>query len=262
MTTISKPLPHMHIKNGALKKIGTIAELWRYPVSSLGGEICPEVKIDPRGIKGDRDFALFDPSTGAVAAPEKDARWRAALFLNSTLGDDGKVHIHFPDGAHYDLSDPTLLFRLTRHFGFDVAVGQYAQTQAYVGSALPLICNRYDLSPLHLITDASVKRLAELMTLDNIDRRRFRPSIVLSTDAPALFLEDEWVGATLHFGDLKASVVEKTKRCGMTLIAQPELTEQPEILRTIVRQNGRSLGVYCGPSGSGELRVGSTVFME
>ena len=89
-----------------------------------------------------------------------------------------------------------------------------------------------------------------------------RPTIFLLTDDPNGFVEDEWIGSTLHFATVKARIFERTKRCGMTLIAQPELDEDPEILRSILRQNGRHLGVYCDVLEPGTLTVGESVYLS
>ena len=47
-----------------MRKIGRVREVWRYPVSSLGGETLASITVSPEGIAGDRRFALFDPETG------------------------------------------------------------------------------------------------------------------------------------------------------------------------------------------------------
>ncbi|WP_337797253.1 MOSC domain-containing protein [Rhizobium skierniewicense] len=249
-----------------MKQVGRIAELWRYPVSSLGGETCHTVNVDMNGIVGDREFGIFDTSTGLAAAPEKDVRWRSALFLRSTLDENGLPRIHFPDGAAVSVIDKTVLFRLSNHFGFDVGIGRYARTNLPEAAGLPIISNRYDPSPLHIITTQSLRTLARLASLDEMNQRRFRPSVLIETGSPdpeeSGFIEESWLGATLRLGAQRVQVSEKAKRCGMTLIAQPELTEQPEILRTLVRRNARNFGIYCHIPQPGTLTVEANVNLE
>ena len=46
----------------------------------------------------------------------------------------------------------------------------------------------------------------------------------------------------------------------MTLVAQPGLDEDPDVLRGIMKHNGRSLGVYAEPLASGVVAVGDRVY--
>lgn len=68
-----------------LELVGTIKEIWHYPVSSMAGEQRPSVNIDKGDISGDRIWCIADGLTGEPAAPEKEARWRPILFLQSRL---------------------------------------------------------------------------------------------------------------------------------------------------------------------------------
>jgi uncharacterized protein YcbX len=215
------------------------------------------------GIVGDRGFGIFDTSTGRAAAPETEARWRSALFLHSTLDENGLPRIHFPDDTDLSIIDETAPSHLSDHFGFDVGVGRYAHTNLSAAAALPIISNRYDPSPLHIITTQSLRELASIASLTEVNHRRFRPSVLIDTDPSdredSGFLEESWLEGTLYLGTLRVEVSEKAKRCGMTLIAQPELTEQPEILRTLVRHNARNFGIYCHIPQAGTLTVEANV---
>jgi hypothetical protein len=46
-----------------------VAELWRYPVHSLGGELLSEANLTTRGIEGDRLVRVVDPERRVLAAP-------------------------------------------------------------------------------------------------------------------------------------------------------------------------------------------------
>lgn len=240
-----------------METIGTIKEIWRYPVSSLGGEICREVIVGSNGVEGDRQYALFDPTSGSVAAPEKEPRWRPALFLNSATDEDGPK-IGFPDGSWLHLADPDLKKMLGAHFGFDVAVGRYGETDGRTAS-LPQVNNRYIVAPIHLVTTASLQVLQTLVPAATIDRRRFRPNILLEVESGTGFAETRWVDETVHLGGLIAKITEPAKRCGMTLIAQPGLNEEADVLRSIVRHANRSLGVYCEVLDPACVHVGTLV---
>lgn len=240
-----------------METIGTITEIWRYPVSSLSGEMCSEAIIGSHGVQGDRQYALFDPATGSVAAPEKEARWRPALYLRSVI-DAGGPKIGFPDGSWHYLVDPELRRMLGTHFGFDVAIGRYAELDPRTAS-LPQVKNRYSLAPLHLVTTASLRELETMLPAVQIDQRRFRPNIVVDVRDATGFTEIFWIGDTIQLDGMVAKVTEPTKRCGMTLISQPGLDEEAEVLRSIVRHAGRSLGVYCEVLVPARVDVGTSV---
>ena len=40
--------------------VGSVAELWRFPVKSMGGERLEEADITEQGVFGDRTYALID----------------------------------------------------------------------------------------------------------------------------------------------------------------------------------------------------------
>ncbi|MDH2088959.1 MOSC domain-containing protein [Rhizobium pusense] len=234
--------------------IGKVAEIWRFPVSSLGGERCKCAEIEPAGIVGDRRFALFDNVSGVAAAPEKDVRWRPALFLRSAI-DDGGVRITFPNGCNFYIEDSQLRLELSKYFGFDVGIGSYIDADPLAPS-LPTVENRYSRSALHLVTTSSLAELQQMSSDSTVDRLRFRPNILLETSNVTGFAEFQWIGKVISFGLAEVEVTDLTKRCGMILAAQPDLPEQPEILRTVLRKAGRAFGVYCEPVKIGNIESG------
>lgn len=241
-----------------MRRIGRVQEVWRYPVSSLGGESLASITVSPEGIVGDRRFALFDPETGLAAAPEKETRWRPALFITASHETTGLPVLRFADGAEYALDDGALPDRLAEHFGFPVAIG-------LVGAGdyrFPVVSNRYKPAPLHLVTTASTQALAAVTGLPPLDARRFRPSVLIETEDGEGFIENGWVGHALRIGDADIRVTEASRRCGMTLVAQPSIPEEPDVLRGIMRHNKRNLGVYAAPAESVTIRVGDAVYAE
>ena len=59
-----------------METLGTIAQLWRYPVKSFQGEQVEALEIAPGGAIGDRTLAVVDPAAGKVLAK---ALYRAAF---------------------------------------------------------------------------------------------------------------------------------------------------------------------------------------
>lgn len=242
-----------------MQEIGRVMEVWRYPVSSLSGEMRETVEVSPTGIAGDRRFGLFEHATGRLAAPEQEPKWRPALHLSAAQTDDLLPTISFPDRTSFPLDDPSLAGRLTAHFGFAVDIAAHAPPASGADRLFPTIPGRYAVSPLHLVTTASLFALAEKAGLSFADRRRFRPSILIATEAEG-FVENDWPGQTLTIGSVEVKVNERTRRCGMTLVSQPGLDEDPNVLRGIMRHNARSLGVYADPLGAGTISVGDPVY--
>jgi uncharacterized protein YcbX len=243
-----------------LKIVGKIAQVWRYPVSSVGGERLNAVFLDSLGASGDRQYALIDAASGLPAIPEKDARWRKSLQLTARCNEKDGVSLLFPDGRAFSIDDVQLRIHLTEYFDFPVAVAVYEDAKA--GSNFPVTRHRHEHAPVHLLTTSSLYHLANLRQTGSIDVRRFRPTFLIETDAADGFQEADWIGEKLRIGTLTLHVREETKRCGVTFLAQPNLREDPEILRNILRHNKRHLGAYCTVEGDCIIRQGDEVVMR
>jgi uncharacterized protein YcbX len=237
---------------------GRITALWRYPVSSVGGECLDIAEVDQFGISGDRLYGLFDAATGQVAAPEKESRWRPALFLSARIGSSGQVDVRFAGEDWISVSHTSVAGRLTAHFGFEVGIGRYGDHSV---ASTSKVSPRYAASPLHIVTTGSIRALEQMTGESSLDPRRFRPNILIETSLEA-FPEKDWLGRGLQVGSVCSRVTEETKRCGMTLIAQPGVEERPEILRGILRHNRRNLGVYCNIETPGMVRIGDRAYIS
>ena len=55
--------------------VGTVRELWRYPVKSMRGERCEHLEIDHRGAIGDRLYAVRDEA-GKFGSGKTTRRFR------------------------------------------------------------------------------------------------------------------------------------------------------------------------------------------
>ncbi len=239
---------------------GTIAEIWRYPISSLGGELLTSIELSETGIAGDRGWCLTEAHSLQPAAPEKEPRWRPALFLQARLQRD-LPEIGFPDGSWLTVDAAAMRTRLSEHFGFDVVARPYGEATDDSPDLAPAV-NRYEPSPVHLVTTGTLVHLSSLLGTGDVSSRRFRPTVLLQTTPGAQFEEPSWMGKPIRMGSAVLQVSEEAKRCGMTLIAQPGLEEQPEILRTILRHNRRNLGIYCTVTVDGAISIGDPAVVE
>jgi uncharacterized protein len=242
-----------------LDQVGRVVEIWRYPVSSVGGERVSSANLSAAGVAGDRQFGLIDAATGMPAAPEKDHRWRKALHLAARSVPDQLPEIVFPHGQTCMLSEASLNSVLSEYFGFAAGVASYAHTGH---GGFPVTHYRNQHFPVHLLTTTSLQHLAKIGNIEMIDSRRFRPTVLIEVNGCRGFVEQDWIGRRLRLGQTNLSAQEETKRCGMTFISQPGVDEDPEILRNILRHNKRNLGIYCSIDGAGEIHIGDDVFIE
>jgi uncharacterized protein YcbX len=242
-----------------VNSVGRIAGIWRYPVSSLGGEQLTSVWLTPAGIVGDRQYALIDAASGVPAAPEKHARWRKALHLQAQCVAGQLPTIAFPDGQRLPVDDRSLNGMLSDYFGFATAIAAHQPIDGHPG--FPRTEHRHAHFPMHVLTSASLQRLAELRQVETVDVRRFRPTVLIDTGQASSFVEKQWIGQSLRLGTVCVQAKEETTRCGMTFIAQPGVEDDPEILRSILRHNKRHLGINCTVDVVGTLRTGDAVFI-
>src|SRR5437763_15795010 len=61
--------------SGSADAEGLVVGLWRYPVKSMLGEEVNATEVTDRGLVGDRQFAVIDPSTGKVAGAKNPRKW-------------------------------------------------------------------------------------------------------------------------------------------------------------------------------------------
>jgi MOSC domain-containing protein len=104
---------------------GSIAEIWRYPVKSMGGERLAQSAIDVRGLHADRMWAVRDVELGTFTTAR---RWPVLLRCSARFAEDpaGRpagpgdvldVVVTFPDGIELKSSDPDIYDRLSELIG-------------------------------------------------------------------------------------------------------------------------------------------------
>ncbi len=92
-----------------------VVGLWRYPVKSMGGGPVDEVRLGPRGVVGDRLWAVRDLEDGRVATARRLPALLTcrARFVGEPTADVGPgrpwpVVITLPDGAEVGTDDPRI----------------------------------------------------------------------------------------------------------------------------------------------------------
>ena len=227
---------------------GTVRELWRYPVKSMRGERCERLWLDQRGVLGDRLYAVRDEA-GKFGSGKTTRRFcRIDGLLRFRAVYDGEVPLlTFPNGTMLRGDDPAIHAALSATLGMPITLSLEAE--------IP----HFDTGPLHVLTTASMRTLGKSLADTTLDGRRFRPNVLIETDARG-FAEDAWQGQVLCVGtDVRVRVVGRTERCVMVGLAQDELPADTRILRAVARANAVCLGVYAEVLTPGAIHVGDRI---
>jgi uncharacterized protein YcbX len=116
----------------------------------------------------------------------------------------------------------------------------------------------FDAFPLLLLTDASLRHLAELAPDSKIDVRRFRPNLLIRSTEQG-FPEIAWAGKKLVVGNATLAVTVPCPRCVMITHGFGDLPRDPGLMRTVVRDADQNMGVYAAVEKPGTIRVGDDV---
>jgi len=107
-------------------QVGTIQELWRYPVKSLAGESLARALLTKQGVLGDRCWAFVDETSGEIRSAKQipallafQARFAAGAEPTPEAYGDAvaEVEIVGPDGARHAARDPQTQARLAATIG-------------------------------------------------------------------------------------------------------------------------------------------------
>jgi len=261
--------------------IASVASLWRYPVKSMMGEEISSTGLSEHGLIWDRMYALIDRITGKIASAKNPRKWPDMFKFSAALTapPDGSeippVRITTPDGVDLisgtDEVDRVLSQVLKREVMLQSQAPEAPSLEQYwpdmedqpqgekvTDEAMPTT-SFFDCGTVHLLTAATLKRLAEFYPEGSFQMRRFRPNIFLDTPQEG-FAENSWVGRTLAIGpEVRLVITQKTGRCVMTTLPQGELPKDLGILRCAAQHNGGHVGVYASVISGGTIRSGDSV---
>ncbi len=235
-------------------QLGHVCELVRYPVKSMAGTATESAFLGWHGLDGDRRFA-FRRMGDDGGFPWLTASRLPGLLLYHPLGLDERTgeplptHVRTPAGTHVELRSAELQSEIAERFGSSVELMQLKH-------------GVFDEAPVSVISLATIAGIGREAGVD-LDRRRFRANIVLETRDHETFLEDGWVGGTLVFGDSEPGpavrVTLRDLRCMMVNLDPDTGTQEARVMKTIVRMNKNTAGVYGTVVQTGTIRVGEPV---
>jgi uncharacterized protein len=291
--------------------IGTVARLRRYPVKSMLGEDLDAGDVTLSGLDHDRRLAVVSRRTGKVASAKYPRLWRDLLTLSAAAdqpaagdgaaavdqpaaGAAAGVRITLPDGATIRSTDADIDAVLSALLGEPVTLSASPAPGASVDRAVPDAVLRdgvtaevpaeiieigagappgtfVDFAALHLITTATLDRIAALSPRGLADPERYRPNIVIRTAAPG-FAENDWLDRYLAVGeDLIIRVIARTPRCAVPTLAHGPLPRDTDALRVLARHNRLApvpdadpepcAGVYAEVLNPGRISLGDSVYL-
>lgn len=235
-------------------QIGQVCEIVRYPVKSMAGIAMGSAFLGWHGLAGDRRFAFRRVGVDSGMPWLTAGRLPELLLyhpvgLDESTGEPLPTHVRMPAGSCFELRSAELQAGIAERFGSDVEL-------------MKLNHGIFDEAAISVISPATIAGIGREAGLD-LDRRRFRANIVVETERSELFVEDEWVGRMLVFGDGDAgpavNVTMRDLRCKMVNI-DPETGEQDaRVMKTAVRLSKNYAGVYATVVRCGTIRVGDRV---
>ena len=209
-----------------------IAELWRYPVKSMGGEPLERAELTQSGIVGDRLVVVRDRSGRVLTARRKPA----LLGHRAKLGPDGEPLV---DGRPWH--SPEVAADVARAAGSDARLERIERVDGTEG---------FDVLPLLVATDGAIEAFGH-------DRRRLRPNVVLG--GVAGLAERTWEGRLLRAGSVVIELVDLRERCVMTTFDPDTLEQDVDVLLKIRREFGGTLALNARVVEPGTLALGDAV---
>ena len=271
--------------------LGTVTTLRRYPVKSMLGEDLDTGDVSRSGLDRDRRLAVVSRRTGKVASAKYPRLWRDLLTLSAQALDDA-VRITLPGGKTVCSADADADEVLSALLDQPVTLTATPPPGASLDRAVPGAVLRdgiraevpselieigagappgtfVDFAPLHLLTTSTLDRIAELSPYRRARLERYRPNVVIRTEAGG-FTENDWLGRDLRVGDeLVLRVIARTPRCAVPTLAHGDLPRDAGALRVLARHNRVQAmpeldpepcaGVYAEVLHPGRIRTGDAV---
>lgn len=200
-------------------QLGTVKQIFRYPVKSMAGEQLRRVEFDLRGMRGDRAWCVRDTVTKELAGAKKLPALMRCASRYPDAGDQGSApaEIELPDGERVLTTAPECAEHLSKAIGHQVSIealrpaddlefyenkgslpadvegylrGLFARTKDEPLpdlSKFPPEIFRYssppgtffDAYPVLLMTEKGLAHLQQQSEDSRFDVRRFRPNLLI-----------------------------------------------------------------------------------
>ena len=238
--------------------IGTVAELWRYPVKSMRGERLHTAAFDLSGMVGDRRYAVV--STAApTGKPLLTSRERTQMLLYSpTLGPDPNSltgAVLTPSGQRLALPSP----ELTAQLQTDLAAPD-ATLDLEHSPGKPLT----DVRALSFISTATLNFLQNELG-EAFTPQRLRNNLILTLDDLTPFAEEALEGQHLRFGASPDAptfrIHERIPRCRIVTLDPTTAESNPKLLRYLAKSRQGRIAMYATVLHPGQIKEHDPVFL-
>lgn len=234
--------------------IGYIHKLVRYPVKSMAGIPIDSAFLGWHGLQGDRRFA-YRRINNKSNFPWLTASRLPELLLYEPFGEDGKeeeplpTHVRTPERTILPLGSIELQNNIAEKLGDPVELMKLKHG----------IFDEASASVINLTTISAIGREIE----QSLDTRRFRANIIIETDSPEPFIENNWIGKRLLFGNKEdgamLNMTLSDLRCMMINLDPDTAKQDPRIMKAVVHLNDNNAGAYGTVVQIGRLSVGQPV---
>jgi hypothetical protein len=256
---------------------GHVRKLTIAPVKGMRAVHPQVISVGESGVAADRRFLLYDPQTR-----KQKTALDAALTLVSADWDADENRLRFTLPGGHEFAEDVHLggnVEILRSWGLEPLRCRRVEGQLNerLSSALeeavelawaPSIGGN-DVAPLTLLADASIKRLADEMGVDELDTDRFRMTII--AEGLEEHEEDSWYGRELVIGSATIRVLGPVPRCAVTtrdpLTAERDYPvvkalvayREPIYSRLFDELAKAPLGVYAEPVVPGLIATGDAI---
>jgi uncharacterized protein YcbX len=235
--------------------MGTVLQLWRFPVKSMAGERVDALRVDGRGAGGDRTHAVLYEHKGerrrltAREAPRLLA-WHAGYPFNPGGGIDPArppfAVVTAPDGRSYRWGDPRLKHALATDLGREIELARDPAGMQDLGRTLLIT------------TEASLRALGDEIS-GPVDLRRFRPNVHLGIDVPG-WDDLSWEGRELAFdGGVRLKLLHPCERCAIPTRHPDTQVKWPGLLRYLHEAHAQCFGINARVITGGRIEAGEGV---
>ena len=244
-----------------MSTLGTLKELWRYPVKSMAGENLTSGYVTYAGLAGDRVYGFVDrekhekgdnfPWFTIRELPRMllyKARFVEAPSIDRHYPDATQftVQVTTPDGATGDLHNAEFVSELRRQFGNDFLL-RFSEK------------GMHDARPLAILGQSTVAGLAAEVGTE-LNRLRFRANFYVDWNDDAPFYEDGLVGKRLKIGDrCEVFIQKKDPRCKIITVDPTDASVDPKVLQTVAKNHKGCMGVYGVVIREGAVNAGDTI---